>query len=397
MTASPKRICILGGGFGGLYTALRLSNLPWPQQEPVEIVLIDQRDRFLFAPLLYELVTGELQTWEIAPPYGELLENTTVRFIQSAVSGVNLGDRQVLLPDQEPLTYDRLVLAVGGDTPMGSVPGVADHAIPFRTVEDAQRLQNRLRLLEASDAETLRVAVIGGGYSGVELACKLADRLGSRGRIRLVERGSEILLTSTDFNRQAAESALSERGVWVDLETTVKSVSADTLSLEYRDQVDEIPVDIVLWTVGTCVTPLVAALDLPKNERQQIQVHPTLQVVDHPEIFALGDLADCKDADGQQVPTTAQSALQQADYAGWNLWASLTHRPLLPFRYQHLGEMMALGIDNATLTGLGVQLDGPLAHVARRLTYLYRMPTLNHQIRVGLNWIEKPLRDLLSV
>jgi NADH:ubiquinone reductase (non-electrogenic) len=397
MTASPKRICILGGGFGGLYTALRLSNLPWPQQEPVEIVLIDQRDRFLFAPLLYELVTGELQTWEIAPPYGELLENTTVRFIQSAVSGVNLGDRQVLLPDQEPLTYDRLVLAVGGDTPMGSVPGVADHAIPFRTVEDAQCLQDRLRLLEASDAETLRVAVIGGGYSGVELACKLADRLGSRGRIRLVERGSEILLTSTDFNRQAAESALSERGVWVDLETTVKSVSADTLSLEYRDQVDEIPVDIVLWTVGTCVTPLVAALDLPKNERQQIQVHPTLQVVDHPEIFALGDLADCKDADSQQVPTTAQSALQQADYAGWNLWASLTHRPLLPFRYQHLGEMMALGIDNATLTGLGVQLDGPLAHVARRLTYLYRMPTLNHQIRVGLNWIEKPLRDLLSV
>ena len=397
MTASPKRICILGGGFGGLNTALRLSNLPWPQQEPVEIVLIDQRDRFLFAPLLYELVTGELQTWEIAPPYGELLENTTVRFIQSAVSGVNLGDRQVLLPDQEPLTYDRLVLAVGGDTPMGSVPGVADHAIPFRTVEDAQCLQDRLRLLEASDAETLRVAVIGGGYSGVELACKLADRLGSRGRIRLVERGSEILLTSTDFNRQAAESALSERGVWVDLETTVKSVSADTLSLEYRDQVDEIPVDIVLWTVGTCVTPLVAALDLPKNERQQIQVHPTLQVVDHPEIFALGDLADCKDADGQQVPTTAQSALQQADYAGWNLWASLTHRPLLPFRYQHLGEMMALGIDNATLTGLGVQLDGPLAHVARRLTYLYRMPTLNHQIRVGLNWIEKPLRDLLSV
>ena len=397
MTASPKRICILGGGFGGLNTALRLSNLPWPQQEPVEIVLIDQRDRFLFAPLLYELVTGELQTWEIAPPYGELLENTTVRFIQSAVSGVNLGDRQVLLPDQEPLTYDRLVLAVGGDTPMGSVPGVADHAIPFRTVEDAQCLQDRLRLLEASDAETLRVAVIGGGYSGVELACKLADRLGSRGRIRLVERSSEILLTSTDFNRQAAESALSERGVWVDLETTVKSVSADTLSLEYRDQVDEIPVDIVLWTVGTCVTPLVAALDLPKNERQQIQVHPTLQVVDHPEIFALGDLADCKDADGQQVPTTAQSALQQADYAGWNLWASLTHRPLLPFRYQHLGEMMALGIDNATLTGLGVQLDGPLAHVARRLTYLYRMPTLNHQIRVGLNWIEKPLRDLLSV
>lgn len=397
MTASPKRICILGGGFGGLYTALRLNNLPWPQQDPVEIVLVDQRDRFLFAPLLYELVTGELQTWEVAPPYAELLEGTRIRFIQSAVSGVNLGDRQILLPDQEPLTYDRLVLAVGGETPMQGVPGVADHAIPFRTVEDAQRLQDRLRLLETSDAETIRVAVIGGGYSGVELACKLADRLGDRGRIRLVERGEEILLTSTDFNRKAAQEALSTRGVWLDLETSVQSVGANRLSLDYRGQVDEIPVDIVLWTVGTQIAPLVTALDLPKNERQQIQVDPTLQVVNHPDLFALGDLADCKDAEGQQVPTTAQSALQQADYAGWNLWASLTHRPMLPFRYQHLGEMMALGVDNATLTGLGLQLDGPLAHVARRLTYLYRMPTLNHQIRVGLNWIEKPLRDLLSV
>lgn len=397
MTASPKRICILGGGFGGLYTALRLNNLPWPQQDPVEIVLVDQRDRFLFAPLLYELVTGELQTWEVAPPYAELLEGTRIRFIQSAVSGVNLGDRQILLPDQEPLTYDRLVLAVGGETPMQGVPGVADHTIPFRTVEDAQRLQDRLRLLETSDAETIRVAVIGGGYSGVELACKLADRLGDRGRIRLVERGEEILLTSTDFNRKAAQEALSTRGVWLDLETSVQSVGANRLSLDYRGQVDEIPVDIVLWTVGTQIAPLVTGLDLPKNERQQIQVDPTLQVVNHPDLFALGDLADCKDAEGQQVPTTAQSALQQADYAGWNLWASLTHRPLLPFRYQHLGEMMALGVDNATLTGLGLQLDGPLAHVARRLTYLYRMPTLNHQIRVGLNWIEKPLRDLLSV
>jgi NADH:ubiquinone reductase (non-electrogenic) len=397
MSESTHRICILGGGFGGLYTALRLSTLPWSKQTPTEIVLIDQRDRFLFAPLLYELVTGELQTWEIAPPYTELLEKTGVRFIQSGVTSVNFGDRQVTLAHGETLTYDRLVLALGGETPLDFVPGAAEHAIPFRAVEDAYRLQERLRELETSAVEKVRVAVVGGGYSGVEVACKLADRLGDRGRVRLVERANDILLTSTEFNRKAAQQALSERGVWIDLETTVEALSADSLKLNYRDQVDEIPVDIVLWTVGTRVSPLVQGLDLPKNNRQQILVAPTLQVIDHPTIFALGDLADCKDADGQQVPTTAQSALQQADYAGWNLWASLTDRPLLPFRYQHLGEMMALGIDNATLTGLGVQLDGTLAHIARRLTYLYRMPTLEHQLRVGLNWLQQPLRDLLSV
>ena len=113
-------------------------------------------------------------------------------------------------------------------------------------------------------------------------------------------------------------------------------------------------------------------------------------------LHALGDLADGLDAEGNKVPTTAQSALQQADYAAWNIWASLTDRPLLPFRYQHLGEMMTLGTDNATLTGLGVKLDGSLAHIVRRLTYLYRMPTLDHQIRVGLNWITQPLQDLLT-
>lgn len=397
MTEPANRICILGGGFGGLYTALRLDTLPWSKEAPKEIVLVDQRDRFLFSPLLYELVTGELETWEIAPPYEELLANTRIRFIRSGVESVQLGDRQVQLSNGESLHYDRLVLALGGETPTEQVPGAAEHAIPFRTIEDAYRLRERLRQVEASAADKIRVAVVGGGYSGVELACKLADRLGKRGRVRLIERNDDILRTSTEFNRKAAQQALSERGIWVDLETSVASISADTLALKYRDQVDEIPVDIVLWTVGTRVAPLVKALALPHNDRQQVQVESTLQVKGHPELFALGDLADCQDADGQQVPTTAQSALQQADYAAWNLWASLSQRPLLPFRYQHLGEMMALGIDNATLTGLGLRLDGMMAHVARRLTYLYRMPTLNHQIRVGLNWIEKPLQDLLSV
>ncbi|MGD1860028.1 MAG: NAD(P)/FAD-dependent oxidoreductase [Leptolyngbyaceae cyanobacterium] len=396
MTESAKRICILGGGFGGLYTALRLNSLPWSADNPVEIVLVDPRDRFLFSPLLYELVTGELATWEIAPPYAELLAGTKIRFIQANVEAVNQAEKQVQLGTGETLTYDRLVLAVGGETPLDMVLGAADHALPFRTVEDAHRLQGRLRELETTDADKIRVMVVGGGYSGVELACKIADRLGDRGRVRLVERADDILQTSAEFNRKTAREALSERGIWLDLETSVERIGADTATLTYRDQTDELPVDIVLWTVGTRVVPLLETMDLPRNERQQIQVEPTLQVVDHADIFALGDIVDCKDASGQQVPNTAQSALQAADYVGWNLWASLGDRPQLPFRYQHLGEMMTLGIDNATLSGLGLKLEGPLAHVARRLTYLYRMPTINHQVRVGLNWIQQPLRDLLS-
>ncbi|WP_416676312.1 NAD(P)/FAD-dependent oxidoreductase [Egbenema bharatensis] len=395
MTQQPTRICILGGGFGGLYTALKLSQLPWDPAHLPEITLVDQHDRFLFAPLLYELLTGELETWEIAPPFTELLANTNIRFHQAAVSAIDIPAKQVHLEDATNLDYDYLVLALGGDTPMDLVPGVADYAISFRTLTDAYHLEEKLRLLEQSDLEKIRVAIVGGGYSGVELACKLAERLGDRGRLRIIEVAEQILRNSPEFNRETATKALSDRGVWLDLETKVESVTADSITLEYKGKVDTLPVDIVLWTVGTKVAEVVQILPLKHNLRGQLVVTPTLQVVDHPELFALGDLAESQDAEGQKVPGTAQAAVQQADYASWNIWASITDRPLLPFRYSPLGEMMTLGTNNATLSGLGIKLDGLPAHLARRLAYLYRMPTLDHQIKVGINWITQPIRELL--
>ncbi|MEM8611299.1 MAG: NAD(P)/FAD-dependent oxidoreductase [Cyanobacteria bacterium P01_H01_bin.105] len=397
MAVSNQRVVILGGGFGGLYTALALSKLPWDKVMKPEITLVDQRDRFLFAPLLYELVTDELQTWEIAPPYEELLAGTGVKFHQSGVAGIDAEASSVCLQDDTVLPYDRLVLALGGETPMDMAPGVKENAIAFRTLSDAYALKERLRELEASNADKIRVAVVGGGYSGVELVCKLAERLGERGRLRIIERGTAILQTSSEFNQKAAQSALTDKGIWIDYETTVTEIGVDTIALEYKDQTDVLPVDLVLWTVGNQVNSLITSLPFEKNERQQLAVKPTLQLLNQDHIFALGDLADGKDADGNRVPTTAQAALQQADYTAWNIWASLTGRPPLPFRYQHLGEMMTLGSDSATLTGLGLTLDGPAAHIVRRLTYLYRMPTFEHQIRVGLNWISQPFRDLLLI
>ncbi|BAY94056.1 MULTISPECIES: NAD(P)/FAD-dependent oxidoreductase [unclassified Tolypothrix] len=396
MTQRTNRIVILGGGFGGLYTALRLSQLPWESTQKPEIVLVDQSDRFLFSPLLYELLTGELQTWEIAPPFAELLQGTGIRFYQAVVSGIDIDQQRVQLQDGPEIVYDRLVLALGGETPLDLVPGATSYAFPFRTIPDVYRLEERLRVLEESDADKIRVAIVGAGYSGVELACKLADRLGERGRFRLIELSDQILRTSPDFNREAAKKALEARGIFIDLETNVESIAQDTISLEYKNQVDTIPVDLVIWTVGTRVTPVVRSLPLKQNQRGQITATATLQVLDHSEIFALGDLVDCVDAQGQQVPATAQAAFQQADYTAWNIWASLTNRPLLPFQYQKLGEMLALGVDNATLTGLGIKLEGPLAYLARRLAYLYRLPTFDHQLRVGFNWLVRPIIETLS-
>lgn len=393
MSDQTKRICILGGGFGGLYTALRLDSLPWDNSPKPEIVLIDKNDRFLFLPLLYELVTEELQSWEIAPPFEELLAHTSVRFVQTRVTGIDVEDKQVHLENQPALSYDRLVVALGGKTPLNIVPGAQEYAIPFHSLSDAYRLVEKLRALENSELEKIRIAVVGGGYSGVELACKLADRLGQRGRLRVVERGTKLLEGATGFNRNSANKALSEKQVWLDLETTVELVTKDSISLQYKGEVDTIPVDLVLWTVGTKVSELVKSLPLKHNEEGLLITNALLQAQGYEEIFALGDLADCTDAQGNKIPATAQSAFQQADYCAWNIWASLTNRPLLPFQYQHLGEMMALGTDGATIAGMGIKLDGSLAYLARRLIYLYRLPTLKHQLTVGLNWLSAPFLD----
>ena len=394
--SEKSRICIVGGGFGGLYTALRLSEFPWQNEQKPEITLIDKSDRFLFSPLLYELITEEMQSWEIAPPFAELLANTEIVFHQGEVSTIDLDAKQVILADDSLVDYDKLVLAAGGKTPVDLVSGAKEHALPFRSLADAYRLQENLRLLEEANLDKIRVAVVGGGYSGVELACKLANRLGEKGRIRIIERGEQILKNSSDFNRETAIKALEQNRIWQDLETEVAEVKSDSIALTYKGQTDTIPVDLVLWTVGNQVAELVTQLPLAKNKQGLLKIEPTLLVEGRDDIYALGDVADCYDEDGNPLPATAQVAFQQSDYCAWNLWASATNRPLLSFRYQALGEMMTLGIDNATINGLGLKLNGPFAYVARRLIYLYRLPTLKHQLTVGLNWITQPIVELLS-
>jgi len=390
-----NKIVILGGGFGGLYTAIKLAQFPWQESNP-EIVLIDKNDRFLFSPLLYELITDEMQSWEVAPSYYELLSNTSIRFLQDTVTEIDDTARQISLKNNGDLSYDYLVMALGGKTPVNQVSGASDFAIPFRTLEDAYRVKEKLRVLENSDLEAIRVVVVGGGYSGVELALKVADRLGKRGKIRIVDRGSEILSDSPEFNRKTAEKALRDRNIWTDLETEVTNITEKDISLSYKNQIDTIPVDLVLWTVGTKPVMLEKKFPFATNAQGKIEINSYLQVKDNSVVWALGDLVECYDQQGKKLPATAQVAFQQADYCAWNIWATIENKPLLAFKYQPLGEMLALGKDSATISGLGLSLGGGLGYLARRLIYLYRLPTFEHQMAVAMNWITSPLTQLIS-
>jgi demethylphylloquinone reductase len=396
-----SRICILGGGFGGLYTALQLTQLPWTVQP--EITLIDRHDRFVFSPLLYELITDELEAWEIAPTFSELLAGSGIQFVQGNVTGVDTANCQVsvstpLLPAEVlNFQYDRLVLAIGGETPVDLVAGALEYAIPFRTLADAQRLQLRLNQLEKSKPEKIRVCIAGAGSSGVELACKISDRLQELGRVRLIDRNLQILTNSPESNRIAAEKALASRDIWTDLSTSVAQIGDGEITLNYANGTDTLPVDIVIWTVGNTLSKLVRSLNLPHSSRGKIVTELTLQVKDHESIFALGDMAECRDASGQILPATAQVAFQQAQYCARNVWASLNNHSLAPFTYLALGEFISLGKDNAAMSIFGqFGIEGMPALVARRLAYLLRMPTLQHQVKVGFNWLSRPIFDFLK-
>ena len=388
-------VVIVGGGFGGLSTALALS----ARQGHPPLLLIEPQERFLFLPLLYELLSGELRRWQIAPRYEQLLAGRGVAWLQERVSGIDTDARRLQTSGGRTLAYSRLVLATGGRPETYGVPGVQEHALGFRSLADVDRLQALVQQLKTRPRPLQRLVVVGAGASGVELICKLADLLEGTTVLELVEQGPDLLPLSKSFNRDQARLALQRRDIRLRTGTRVEAVQADGVSLSRtagdsgERQREQLKADGVIWTGGVAgaVPPITPAPGL--DPRGRLHCGAELQVEGLPELFALGDAAvgPATAADeggsGPAWPATAQVAYQQAERVADNVLRSLAGEPLLPFQWNDLGEMLGLGIGQATLTGLGLTLAGPGADRLRRLAYLARLPGLPHQLRVAAGWL----------
>src|SRR5712692_8535667 len=196
MTESKPKILIIGGGFGGLFTALDLAGAG-------EVTLVNDEDHFLFKPMLYEYLSGEVEAWHIAPDCKELLDEK-VRFVKGAVTNIEPDTRTVTLADRgEPLSYDVLVVAPGAVTNYAGVAGAEQFSLPFRALNDANRL--RRRMTEALDhvqpdaapqdtRSALTFAVVGGGASGVELSTKMAELLRDAVKRRALKGEPRVLI-----------------------------------------------------------------------------------------------------------------------------------------------------------------------------------------------------------
>lgn len=396
MSNKNAHIVIVGGGFGGLFTALELAGTG-------EVTLISDEDHFLFTPMLYEYFSGEVEEWHIAPRYQELLDEE-VNVIQAKVAEIDLDSHSIKFENRnDTMSYDVLVLAVGGITNYAGVGGAAENTIPFRKIAHADQL--RQRMIDALDhvppdlppqdtQRALTFAVVGAGASGVELSTKMADllrdaftRRALRGepRVLVVEMGDRVVPGMGGEIREYVEDALRASHVELHTLTRVVRVSETSFTIEHSGTHTEIPTAAVVWAGGVRVSPVVERLQLEKNSRGLVLVDPTLQTRAHPNVFALGDIAFYPDA----TPTlagTAQLALQQAGLAADNIKAFLSGGQLKTKHFEEMGEAVSLGTERAAVLVGGKAFGGPLARQARFALYTARLPTWHHRLRVGASW-----------
>jgi len=406
---SQAKIVIIGGGFGGLFTAFDAA-------KHGEVTLISDHDHFLFKPLLYEYMSGEVEAWHIAPHFDELLDDN-INFIHGSVTDVDFENNEIIVEGRDyRVPYDCLVLAVGGRTNYWNVSGAEQNSFPFREIAHADALRNRmietLDHIPAGSApqdvrDTLTFAIVGGGASGVELAAKMSDllhdavgRRALRGepRILIIEMADEVVPGMAEDIRRIVEKALSEARVQTHLQTKVVGVAPDGLTIEHNGVQSEIKTAATIWVAGVRVHSLIERLNIEKTKNNLIIVEPTLRVKGQENVFAIGDA--CYYADVPPILAgTAQLANQQAKLLGNNIKAFVNGKDLSVGKFEELGEALSLGTENAAVLAEGKSFGGTLARQARFALYTSRLPTWQHRLKVGASWFfegtsPRPLQPL---
>lgn len=406
MNQSTAPTVILGAGFTGLFTALHLCH----QRYPYPVILIDQKERFVFKPLLYEFLSGEMNTNQVLPRYEELLDCSGVAFVQDTIQNIDLQQRQIKLASGLRYQYSNLVLALGSAISYFGIKGAKENSIAFRSGEDAMALSQHLRQCLQLASQTLdpqrrrtllTIAVIGAGPAGVEMAATLADLLpiwydkldGNLKEIRVVilNRSKEILKGDVNSHlRTTAQAALQQRTVPVELilEAAVSAIYPERVEYERHDQIEALEAGTIIWTGGNMTHPLITNLSIPDehHDRQaRLRVTSTLQLPDFPEVFAGGD---CVVVGKESLPATAQVAYQQGAIIARNLQVIADGKDASPAHVTLRGTLMKLGLgESAANIADRFEITGRLGHLLRQGTYLELLPTPVHNFRITTDWI----------
>ena len=402
---TTKRILILGGGFGGIYAALRFEKLLARRPE-LEVTLVTKDNYFLFTPMLPEVAAGDLELSTIVNPLRKLLK--LVKTFVGTIKALNLEGQQIVVSHgldghSHELPYDQLIFALGTGTNFFNLPGVEDSCITVKTVGDAMAIRNQLIThLEEANSECaagerqplLTFIVAGGGFAGVETLGGINDfvREAIRFYPNLRPEYLRFILVTPDevilpeLNRKLgiyAQRKLAARGVEIITHARVSAMAEGVVELTNGHK---IPANTLIWTAGTMPNPLVAGLPLPQRNGR-IAVDECLAVEGWPGLWAVGDCASVSNPKGGFYPPTAQHALREGAVVARNVAATLYGCPMKkPFRYTSLGQLAAIGRRTGVGNILGINFSGFLAWWLWRTFYLSKLPRLEKKVRLAMDW-----------
>jgi NADH dehydrogenase len=401
-----KRIVILGGGFGGVYAAIHLEKL-LARVDAVEICLVSRDNFFLFTPMLHEIAASDLEITNIVNPLRKLLRNVEV--LVGDVNQIDLPNQRVSISHgyrkhSRQIDFEHLVIALGSITNFYEIPGLADLAIPMKSIRDAIQLRAQIiQHLEEANSEynlvdrqsLLTFMVAGGGFAGVETVAALNDFVREalpfypnlcEGMLRvlLVHSGPVILPELGESLGRHTQKLLARRGVEIRLNTRVKGMTEDNVSLAHHVP---IPCRTLVWTAGTVPSPLISSLPCAK-ERGRIVVDQFLQVPDWPNVWAVGDCAFVPDIrnPGKSHPPTAQHAIREGKVVAQNITAPFLGRPRKSFSFRTIGLLASIGRRTGVARIFGFNFSGFFAWWMWRTIYLSKLPGLDKKVRVAFDW-----------
>jgi NADH dehydrogenase len=399
------RVVIVGGGFGGLYTARAL------KRARTLVTVIDKRNFHLFQPLLYQVATGALSPGDIAAPIRSVLE-------RQRHTGVLLGEvvdfdphrRAVILTDAE-VGYESLVVAAGAVNFYFGNDEWEKHAPGLKSVEEATDMRRRILLaFEAAERESdpvrrealMTFVVVGGGPTGVELAGALAEIAGhtlrgefrrldpSSARIVLVEGADRVLPPYVPALSAKARQSLERLGIVIRTSTMVESIDAAGVTVKVPGGTERISARTVLWAAGVRANPLAARLaertGAETDRGGRIIVDDTLRVPGHPAIYVIGDIAHCKDEQGNPLPGVAPVAMQQGKYVARHIKAKVGRGQIGPFRYRDRGMMATIGRSKAVADLKFVRVSGFIAWIMWLFIHLLYLVGFQNRVLVLVQW-----------
>jgi NADH dehydrogenase len=399
----PERIVIVGGGFAGVTLAQCLERL-LPAQ--TEIVVLSADNHLVFTPMLPEVVGRTISPLHVVVAGRQLTRRT--KWLEAYVSRIDheKNEAHYLRRDGTTATmrYSHLVLACGAAANMEEIPGLASRGYTLKTVIDAIVMGNDLigNFEDAAtepDAEArqrlLTVVVIGGGFSGVEVAGHIADLMRTihrfypelkheTPRVILLHKGKHLLpeLHHESLSKFTLQK-LRHNGIKVRLETTAKKADSITVHLTSGEQIET---GMIVCTVGTETHPLIKGLDLPL-EKGRLKTDPDMKVSGISNLWSLGDCSLIPNAyDGKPCPATAQFAMQQARQLAENLKYTSQNMATKPFNFRPRGMLASIGHRNAVAVIYGVKLSGFIAWFLWRGIYLAKLPTLSRKLEVAISW-----------